>query len=98
MIIHPNDIWNKAEITREETSTSETLENEIRLALWRVSEKRRSSKLFFDFDDEGTFETGRQTKKANQAIDDMASALKFGRCKRVSIFRNSLKGITIACK
>jgi len=70
---------------------------EIRTAMHILSRRRMSSKVRFDFDDEGHFDAGRGTKKFEAGMGDMARALKWGAVRHLRIFRNANKGVTIAC-
>ena len=94
----PENISSKSTIIRDTRSTIRDYENQIRESIMAASRQRVTSKLFFDFGDEGLFDYNRKTKKTDNAIDDMASAIYFNRCKEIKVFRNALKGVTIACK
>lgn len=87
----------KTNITRDFQSSIEDYEAKIADAIWSASAHRRSSKVCFDFDDEGRFETARKTTKYATAVHDMANALKFGYCKSVRVFPNANKSVTVKC-
>jgi hypothetical protein len=98
MKTNPESISTKSLITRDFQSSIEDYEAEIAAAIWAASARRRSSKVRFDFDDEGSFETGRKTAKYETAVHDMANSLKFGNCKSVRVFPNANKSVTVICQ
>ena len=82
-------------INRTADASREDYLGDIRTAIHRASRRRINSKLFFDFGEEGSFEAGRKTNKAEAAIYDMATSLKLHNCETVEVFRNMLGGVTI---
>jgi hypothetical protein len=98
MTTNPQNLSSKSLITRDFTSSIEDYESEIMTAIWHASARRRSSKIRFDFDDEGSFETGRKTGKYETAVRDIAKALKWGNCRSVSVFPNANKSVSVKCQ
>jgi hypothetical protein len=98
MTTHPQDISSRSNIVRDHDSTADDYEGEIKLAIWSASSRKRSSKVRFDFDDEGTLECGRSTQRYATAIRDMAKALAFRDCNSINVFPNALKTVTVQCR
>jgi hypothetical protein len=98
MTTHPQNISSKSIIVRDHSSTVDDYEGEIKLAIFAASRRRRSSKVRFDFDDEGTLECGRTAFRYSTAIRDMAAALAYRNCNSVNVFPNALKTVTVDCR
>jgi hypothetical protein len=98
MTTHTKDISSNSTIIRGHNSTADDYEGEIKLAIWEASRRRRSSKVRFDFDDEGVLECGRSTQRYAAALRDMAGALAFRNCNSVNVFPNALKTVTVQCR
>ena len=98
MTTHPQDISSKSIIVRDHNSTVDDYEGEIKLAIFGASRRRRSSKIRFDFDEEGVVECGRSTQRYATAIRDIAAALAYRNCNSVNVFPNALKTVTVECR
>ena len=98
MTTHPQDISSKSTIVRGANATVDDYEGEIKLAIWSASSRKRSSKVRFDFDDEGVVECGRSTQRYTTAISDIAAALAYRNCNSVNVFPNALKTVTVECR
>jgi hypothetical protein len=98
MNTHTKNISSKSTIVRDSNATVDNTECEINVAIQAASRRRQSSKVRFDFDDEGALECPRGTLRYAGAIRDMAAALVYRNCNSVNVFPNALKTVTVQCR